>query len=170
MISPLDEAFAHHARFGRPFLELEPRLLVAHRDGDRVEIPTIVALVARLGIPREMVDGVLLSLRPEAFPADVGADARQDLHLHVRQDEQTSDDEDEENDDEAELLADGEEAERGPHGRDTDRPLHARNVHQRAGASHPQCGEGRSRRRNSLEAVAPVPYCHADPMPFGAQA
>ena len=54
-----------------------------------------------------MVDGVLLALRPEAFPADVGADAREYLHLHVRQDEQTSDDEDEENDDEAELLADG---------------------------------------------------------------
>ena len=132
MIASPDESLPDHAEIRPGLPELEPRLLVAERHGHGGEIPAVVALVSRVGVARKMVDGVLLALRPQALAAHVGPHRRQDLHLRVGEHEQAGDDEDEEDDDEAELLADGEEAQGGPDGGEMDRPLHARTLHQRA--------------------------------------
>src|SRR5439155_25124907 len=127
----LDESLPDDADIRPRLLELEPGLLVAERYRDGGEIATVLALVARLGVAGEMMDGVLLGLRPQALAAHVGPHRRQDLHLHVGEHEQASDDENEEDDDEAELLADGEEPQGGPDGGDTEYPLHGRTLHQR---------------------------------------
>ena len=64
-------------------LQLEARLLVAERHRDRLQIAPVVGLLARVRVLRQVVQGVFLALRPEAFAADVRAHAGEHLHAPV---------------------------------------------------------------------------------------
>src|SRR5262249_17922947 len=60
---------------------------ITERHGDGRGIASVVALVARLRISGEMIDGVLLALRPQALTTNVGSQGREHLHAGVGQDE-----------------------------------------------------------------------------------
>jgi len=68
----------------------------------------VVGLVPRARVLRQVVEAVLLALRPEPFSPHIGADARENLHAAVAERDERHDEEDEEGDDEVHLDRDGE--------------------------------------------------------------
>ena len=104
VITSLYEALPDHSEVRLRLLELETSLPVTQGDCEGSQVLRVVVLIVRMGVPRQMVDGILLSLRPEAFAPHVGPHGREDLHLRAGEHEQASDDEDEEEHDEGEFL------------------------------------------------------------------
>ncbi len=80
-----NEPCASDCKVGRILFQLEPRPVITHRNCDRFAVGTIVRVGARLRIAEQAVDGLLLRLRPQTFPADVRAARRNDPEAFVRE-------------------------------------------------------------------------------------
>ncbi len=71
MIAALQKAGAGRGEIDRRLLQRAACRAIPKRDRDRLLILTVIVLVAAVGEQVEKVDGVLLSLRPQALAADI---------------------------------------------------------------------------------------------------
>ena len=75
----LNKPGAHNVHVGRGKLQLQPSLLVAHRNGDLGEVVLKVRFLISLCVPRQVQGCSLFRLGPETFACHIGSRPVQNL-------------------------------------------------------------------------------------------
>ncbi len=99
MIAAFEESLTGDFQVGARLLELLARLAIAQRDCDRLLVASIVAFGTGFRVAIEMVDRLLLRLRPQPFAGDVRPHGRQGVDARRAQQREQCDDGEERPDD-----------------------------------------------------------------------
>src|SRR5260370_10767594 len=88
-IAALDQTAADNTHVGNRLLEFQSALPVSKRYKESQSIILIVPVGMRNRVSQQVVNSLLLSLRPKSFPSDVGPRSGEILNRYVAQAQQT---------------------------------------------------------------------------------